>query len=47
MNVLLTHGTVGPGHFLNALVGILKVVWQTHVTPVAVEIVTPSSNLKC
>ena len=33
-----------PGHFLNPFVFILKMVWQTHVAPVTVEVVLPAAH---
>ena len=47
MNVFLADWTVGPGHFLNTLMGVLEVVGQTHVTLVTVEILGPAANLEC
>ena len=45
VNVFLADGTVSPGHFLHAFMGILEVVGQTHVALVAVEILVTASNL--
>ena len=47
MDVFLADWTVGPGHFLHTFVGVLQVVRQAHVALVAVEILAPTTNLKC
>ena len=46
VDVFLADWTVGPRHFLHALVGVLEVVGETHVTLVAVEVVALASHLR-
>ena len=46
VDILLTHGAVGPGDFLHTFVCTLQMIGQAHVTQVAVEVITTATHLQ-